>query len=246
MFERYNENARRTIFFARDEASNAGCAAIESEHLLLGLVRESQNILDRYSTRKVSEAEIREALARFTVLREKPSTNTDLPLSQECKRILSYGAEEASRLSHKHIGTEHLMLGILREEYCVAARILRDLGVQLDKARTLLAASEQEPVPSGSAAMGAAIRGMGTGSLSPMLRSSAARIQIVNASDSALLLTHQYTHQIPRVNESILIRKPTGQSQHYKVQDVIWEFEERDDSSVLKEVKVRVIEEPSV
>ena len=63
------------------------------------------------------------------------STSIDLPLSDECKRILAYAAEEAERLNHRHIGTEHLLLGILREEKCLAAKILQERGLRLNTIR---------------------------------------------------------------------------------------------------------------
>ena len=68
----------------------------------------------------------------------------DLPLSNECKRVLAYAAEEAERLSHKHIGTEHLLLGLLREEKCFAAEILHERGLRLSTIREELARSSQE------------------------------------------------------------------------------------------------------
>jgi hypothetical protein len=63
------------------------------------------------------------------------STSTDLPLTDDCKRILAFAAEEAERLAHRHIGTEHLLLGILREEKCVAAEILTGHGLRLETVR---------------------------------------------------------------------------------------------------------------
>jgi ATP-dependent Clp protease ATP-binding subunit ClpC len=72
-------------------------------------------------------------------IREKISTSIDLPLSNECKRILAYAAVEAERLKHRHIGTEHLLLGILREEKCVAAEILHERGLRLNAIREELA-----------------------------------------------------------------------------------------------------------
>ena len=66
---------------------------------------------------------------------EKVSTSLDLPLSHECKRVLAFGAEEAQRLNHKHIGTEHLLLGILREEKCLAAQLLGEQGLTLRSVR---------------------------------------------------------------------------------------------------------------
>ena len=68
----------------------------------------------------------------------------DLPLSNECKRVLAYAAEEAERLSHRHIGTEHLLLGLLREEKCFAAEILHERGLRLSTIREELARSTQE------------------------------------------------------------------------------------------------------
>jgi ATP-dependent Clp protease ATP-binding subunit ClpA len=67
------------------------------------------------------------------------STSIDLPLTSECKRILAYAAEEAEALRHRHIGTEHLLLGILREEHSMAAEILTELGLRLDAVREQLA-----------------------------------------------------------------------------------------------------------
>src|ERR1022692_4413640 len=83
-----------------------------------------------------------------TTIREKVSTSVDLPLSHECKRVLAYGAEEAERRKHKHIGTEHLLLGLLREEKCFAAEILHERGLRLSTIREELARSQSEKVAS--------------------------------------------------------------------------------------------------
>ena len=130
MFERYTEKARRVIFFARREASEFGSPTIESEHILLGLVQESKDFLKRYLGDKTSEAELRAEVLTYTLLRAPTSTSVDIPLSEECKQILMFGAEEAERLGHRHIGTEHLMLGILRTENSVAARVFRQHGLR--------------------------------------------------------------------------------------------------------------------
>jgi ATP-dependent Clp protease ATP-binding subunit ClpA len=81
-------------------------------------------------------------------IREKASTSDDLPLSHECKRVLAYGAEEAEQLSHKHIGTEHLLLGLLREEKCFAAEILHERGLRLSTIREELARWPSEKISS--------------------------------------------------------------------------------------------------
>src|ERR1035438_1086649 len=109
MFERYTEKARRVIFFARYEASQFGSPYIETEHLLLGLLREDKALTNRFLRSHASVESIRKQIEGHTTIREKVSTSVDLPLSNECKRVLAYAAEEAERLSHKHIGTEHLL-----------------------------------------------------------------------------------------------------------------------------------------
>jgi hypothetical protein len=138
MFERYTERARRVIFFARYEASQFGSHAIETEHLLLGLIREDKNLTNRF-LQAPSIKSLRAEIESRTTIREKVSTSIDLPLSNECKRILAYSAEEAERLNHRHIGTEHLLLGILREQNSVAAQLLTERGLRVEAVREELA-----------------------------------------------------------------------------------------------------------
>ena len=135
MFERYTEKARRVIFFARYEASQYGSPSIETEHLLLGLIREDKSLTNRFLRFSSSIDSIKKNIEERTVIREKVSTSIDLPLSTECKRILTFSADEAERLRHRHIGTEHLLLGILREKKCLAAEILYERGLELDAVR---------------------------------------------------------------------------------------------------------------
>jgi ATP-dependent Clp protease ATP-binding subunit ClpC len=146
MFERYTEKARRVIFFARYEASQFGSPYIETEHLLLGLLREDKQLANRFLRSHAAVDSIRKQIEGHTTVREKVSTSVDLPLSHECKRVLAYGAEEAERLSHKHIGTEHLLLGLLREEKCFAAEILHERGLRLSTIREELQRSQSEKV----------------------------------------------------------------------------------------------------
>ncbi len=148
MFERYTEKARRVIFFARYEASQFGSPYIETEHLLLGLLREDKALTNRFLRSHASVESIRKQIEQHTTIREKVSTSVDLPLSNECKRVLAYAAEEAERLSHKHIGTEHLLLGLLREEKCFAAEILTERGLRLPAIREELQRTTQEKTPS--------------------------------------------------------------------------------------------------
>jgi ATP-dependent Clp protease ATP-binding subunit ClpC len=148
MFERYTEKARRVIFFARYEASQFGSPYIETEHLLLGLLREDKALANRFLRSHAAVDSIRKQIEGHTTIREKVSTSVDLPLSHECKRVLAYGAEEAERLNHKHIGTEHLLLGLLREEKCFAAEILHERGLRLSTIREELSRQQSEKVAS--------------------------------------------------------------------------------------------------
>jgi ATP-dependent Clp protease ATP-binding subunit ClpC len=147
MFERYTAKARRVIFFARYEASQFGSPYIDSEHLLLGLLREDKSLTNRFLRSRSAVESIRQQIEEQSTVREKTSTSVDLPLSEECKRVLAYAAEEADRLGHKHIGTEHLLLGILREEKGLAGRILKEHSLQADGVREDLA---RAPQPSSS------------------------------------------------------------------------------------------------
>ena len=136
MFERYTERARRVLFFARYEASQLGSISIETEHLLLGLIREGKGLTSRIFARSnLSLENIRKQIEGRTVFREKVSTSVEIPFSGESKRLLQFAAEEADRLLHNYIGTEHLLLGILREERSVAASILMEKGMRLNSVR---------------------------------------------------------------------------------------------------------------
>ena len=136
MFERYTERARRVLFFARYEASQLGSISIETEHLLLGLIREGKGLTSRIFARSHLSLEgIRKDIEGRTVFREKVSTSVEIPFSTETKRVLQFAAEEADRLLHNYVGTEHLLLGILREERCVAASILVEKGMRLNTVR---------------------------------------------------------------------------------------------------------------
>ena len=145
MFERYTEKARRVIFFARYEASRYGSPYIETEHLLLGILRECHDLV-KLSPEGSAES-IRKQIDDHATLRQGVSTSVDLPLSNESKRVLAYGAEEAERLAHRHIGSEHLLLGLLREHRCFAAEVLRQHGMDLGQVRARLGSPSRPILP---------------------------------------------------------------------------------------------------
>jgi ATP-dependent Clp protease ATP-binding subunit ClpC len=136
MFERYTEKARRAVFFARYEASQFGAPAIEPEHLLLGLMREDKSLSGRFFPRTQITAEaVRREVESRTVLRERIPQSVELPLAPETKRVLAYSHEESDRLQNRHIGSEHLLLGLLREDRSLAAEILHERGLRLNSLR---------------------------------------------------------------------------------------------------------------
>ncbi len=153
MFERYTEKARRTIFFARYEASQFGRSYIETEHLLLGLFREDKALASQVLASYANLEAIRQSIAQRTKTGLKVATSVDLPLSQESKHVLVLAAEESERMNHEHIGTPHLLLGLLREEKSLAAQLLREQGLTLDSLRDQVHQSESPLAPGGSASI---------------------------------------------------------------------------------------------
>jgi len=139
LFERYTEDARRAMFFARHAATLSGSVRIESEHLLLGLVREGGPFFLQLVP-ALSTEQIRKKLADDTVVTDDASPPMVMPLSEECKWIVAYAADEADTLNHRHIAAEHLLLAILREDSCLAAKLLSDTGARLEALRQRIAA----------------------------------------------------------------------------------------------------------
>jgi ATP-dependent Clp protease ATP-binding subunit ClpC len=205
MFERYTEKCRRVIFFARYEASQFGSPYIETEHILLGLLREDKALVNRLGRLKVSLESIRNQIDGATVIREKVSTSVDLPLSNECKRVLAYAAEEAELLGDKHIGTEHLLLGLLREQDGFASELLREAGLRLEDVRAEI--SQGPPVTTSSVAR---IGGVGFGYPAPM-------IEFVE--DGKPLTISALFLVLPRASEEVVLHLG-GRPRTYRVENV--------------------------
>jgi ATP-dependent Clp protease ATP-binding subunit ClpA len=156
MFERYTEKARRVIFFARYEASEFGSPYIETEFLLLGMLREDKFVVKRWLGNGAWTPVLREEIAKLYT-GPKTSTSVDLPLTEESKRALAYAAEEADRLKHPHINTEHLLLGLMRDRKSLAAKFLLDRGVSQDLIREALAKEGTQPPLLGARAAGSRV-----------------------------------------------------------------------------------------
>jgi len=151
MFERYTEQARRALFFARYEAFQRGSPEIETEHVLLALFRDEQSVTMRVFARaRLSREDIGRLVDARTSQLAPLSESSEVPFSQETIRALRYAAQEADRLLHGHVGTEHLLLGLFRENRCTAASILGELGLRIDAVRDqiveMLGASSISPI----------------------------------------------------------------------------------------------------
>lgn len=145
MFETYNEKARRTVFFARYEASVFGSRRIGPEHVLLGILREDRGLAWRVLPKTPTE-NIREELGAAMPRGESIPTNIDLPISEECKAVFDFADKEAERMQESQIAPEHLLLGILSQEKCQAARILARHGLTLDGVRSLISSEKLRDV----------------------------------------------------------------------------------------------------
>ena len=132
MFERFNEHVRRSLFFARYEASRTSSRSIATEHVLLGMLREADPAFNGLLEEKGIDArELREDLLGDRMTLERVSTSPDLPLAEETKKALAFAVHEAEGMGHANVGSEHLVLGLLRVEESNAAQYLsaRDLDL---------------------------------------------------------------------------------------------------------------------
>ncbi|MCX6381650.1 MAG: ATP-dependent Clp protease ATP-binding subunit [Armatimonadetes bacterium] len=135
MWQRFTERARRVVFFAQEEAGRLGESYVSTEHLLLGLVREHDSVAARILDRMgVSLGRIRSEIER-SVTRGEGRLGQDMQLTPRAKRVIDLAYDEARQLSNNYIGTEHLMLGLIREGEGLAGRVLAKLGVDLERTR---------------------------------------------------------------------------------------------------------------
>jgi len=135
MFERFTERARRVVVHAQEEARELNHNYIGTEHLLLGLMREPESI----AARALRELEISQEAAREQVIqmigRGKKEPSGHIPFTPRAKKVLELSLREALQLGHNYIGTEHILLGLIREGEGVAAQVLISLGGKLSRVR---------------------------------------------------------------------------------------------------------------
>src|SRR3989337_856605 len=135
-FDKFTERARRVLTLAQEEAQRFNHNYIGTEHLLLGLVREGDGVAAKVLANLGVELSKVRAAVEFIIGRGERPTPGEIGLTPRAKRVIELAVDEARRLNHNYIGTEHLLLGLLREGEGVAAGVLESLGVSLEKVRT--------------------------------------------------------------------------------------------------------------
>ena len=157
MWQRFTERARRVVFFAQEEAGRLGENYVATEHMLLGLVRENDSVAARVLDRMgISLMRVREEIERL-VNRGDGRLGQDMQLTPRAKRVIDLSYDEARHLNNNYIGTEHILLGLIREGEGLASRVLAKLEVDLDRARSeIMALQDNEkgyprPTPETSA-----------------------------------------------------------------------------------------------
>jgi ATP-dependent Clp protease ATP-binding subunit ClpC len=140
VFERFTERAGRILFFARYEASQFGSPSIDTEHLLLGLLREGHGLMARvFANWHLSFEEMRRRIESSIEHRGKISTSIEMPFTLDAKRVLEYAIQEADRLASREVGSAQLLIGILRVEHSLPARLMTEVGMTVDSLRELIA-----------------------------------------------------------------------------------------------------------
>ncbi len=136
MFERFTERARQAITLAQDEARTLRHNYIGTEHLLLGLLNEGEGLASRVlESLDVNSDEVRRQVIHIVGAGDLPATTGQIPFTPRAKHVLEIALREALSLGHRYIGTEHILLALVRENEGVAARILLDFDADAKKIR---------------------------------------------------------------------------------------------------------------
>ena len=153
-FEKFSEKARRVLSLAQEEAQRFNHTYIGTEHILLGLVRETDGVAAKVlNNLGVELTKVRSAV-EFIIGRGERTPSGEIGLTPRAKKVIELAVDEARRLNHNYIGTEHLLIGLMREGEGVPAGVLESLGVTLDKIRAetsrILSQNVQQSQSSGS------------------------------------------------------------------------------------------------
>src|SRR6188474_3398337 len=167
-FDRFNDRAKRVLALAQDEAIRFNHNYIGTEHLLLGLVREGEGVAARVlDSLGVELSKVRTAVEFIIGRGDSTTSPSEITLSPRTKKVIELAIDEARKLGHSHVGTEHLLLGLVREGEGIASGVLESLGVSLEKVRHQVIATlgQQHPATAEAASAG----GKASGSKTPTL-----------------------------------------------------------------------------
>ena len=155
-FEKFSESARKVLSLAQEEAQQFNHNYIGTEHILLGLVREQECVAAKVLVNLGVQLNKVRSAVEFIIGRGERAASGEIGLTPRAKKVIELSVDEARRLNHQYIGTEHLLIGLLREGDGVAAGVLESLGVNLEKARAettrLLSQSQSQAQSSRGAA----------------------------------------------------------------------------------------------
>src|SRR5438309_940809 len=154
-FDRFNDRAKRVLALAQDEAIRFNHNYIGTEHLLLGLVREGEGVAARVlDSLGVELSKVRTAVEFIIGRGDSTTSPSEITLSPRTKKVIELAIDEARKLGHSHVGTEHLLLGLVREGEGIASGVLESLGVSLEKVRHQVIATlgQQHPTAAGEPA----------------------------------------------------------------------------------------------
>ncbi len=147
MWQRFTERARKVVFYAQEEAQKFGEGYVSTEHLLLGLVRDEDSVAARVLDKLgVSLERVREEVEK-QLPRADRRTVQEMSLTPRAKRVIDLAYDEARSLNNNYIGTEHLLLGLIREGEGLAGRVLAKLGVDIERARAEVLALQDNEMP---------------------------------------------------------------------------------------------------
>ena len=172
-FDKFTERARKVLALAQEEAQRFNHSYISTEHILLGIVSEGTGVGTKVLANLGVETQKVRTAVEFVIGRGESKSQGEVGLTPRAKKVIELAVDEARHLNHNYIGTEHLLLGLLREGEGVAAGVLESLGVSLEKARAEVLRFLSESLPQGGKAASGAGMGAGaksaTGSKTPTL-----------------------------------------------------------------------------
>ena len=147
MFKRFTERARKVVILAREEAERYRHEYLGTEHILLGLLKDGGGIAIAVLQKLgIDPKQLRVELERNLPKSVDTPVEGDIPFTPKAKKVLEYAVEEARLMGHNYIGTEHLLLGIVREKDGLAAKVLSSLGINLQETREQTINLLREPV----------------------------------------------------------------------------------------------------